>query len=154
MLLTNHTLTGLALGMAFDQPAALIPMGIVAHLGQDSLPHFGAGRPTPLNDPFVYVAGSIDFIASIALTAAAVWARPDRAVPLLCGVLGSTLPDLVFIPPIAFGQKRVEQWLPWYKPMLQFLGDIQWYERPLGFLVDIAWAIGLGWLLHAHFGLF
>lgn len=154
MLLTNHTLTGVALGLVIDQPLIGLPVGVASHLVQDSVPHVGPGRPIGFRHPFMLVAGSLDFTASLVLTAAAVWARPDRAAPILAAVLGATLPDLTYIPPIVFGRERIERWFGWYRPMLKFLADLQWYERPFGLATEVLWASGVLWLLHGPLGLF
>ena len=150
MLLTNHTLTGVALGLSTGHPALALPLGLVSHLVLDAMPHFGPSRPWGWRDPRFLVVGSIDFASSLALTAAAAWLWPAQALPVLAGVLGAALPDLTYIPLILFTKERVVTWLPWYRPMLAFLSQIQWYERPPGIIAEVAWAVIMSIFLGAR----
>jgi hypothetical protein len=151
MLLTNHTLTGVFLGLTIDEPALLFPIAVASHLAQDVVPHVGPPVTTAgwFRDPFFIVVGSLDFAASVAVTAAACWGRPDRAGHIIIGVIGADLPDLSYVPIVVFGRGRYAKF-PWYEKMVQFLSDIQHYEKPPGLITEILWAAlmlwALGWL--------
>jgi hypothetical protein len=67
-------------------------------------------------------------------------------------VVGAWLPDLTYIPMVVFGRKNIERWLPFYRPMLRFLGFIQWYEKPLGLITEVVWAALMLALLHSRLG--
>ena len=143
MLLTNHTLTGVALGLIIDQPAVLLPAAVASHLAMDALPHFGFREElnkSSFRNPRFLLLGSADFALSLVVTAAACLAFPARAGHILLGVFGADLPDLTYIPVIIFGRGRVERWLPFYRPMLRFLARIQWFERPIGLITEGIWA--------------
>lgn len=150
MLLTNHTLTGILIGLVEPNPAIGFPLGVGSHLALDMTPHFGPARPWDWRDPRFLIVGSLDFASTLALTAAAIWLVPDRAVSIAAAVFGATLPDLTYIPLILFTKERVCRWLPWYKPMLRFLGRIQWYERPPGLITEVVWFALMVWLLSAY----
>lgn len=163
MLLTNHTLTGTAIGLVTGQPAAALPIGVISHLLQDMVPHYGPDRRsseakarraphTPnrdysYRDRFFLIVGSLDFSLStlVAVTAISHW--PSAAWPIATGVLGATLPDLTYIPLVIFSRPRVEKWFAWYRPMLAFLGGIQRWERPWGLVIEVLWAATLLWWL-------
>jgi len=142
MLLTNHTLTGILLGLSIDNPVLLAPTAVASHLVLDMTPHLGypsAKNGPETRAPLFIVWGALDFTASIAVTAAACYAWPARIPSILVGVIGADLPDLVYIPMIVFG-KALYRFLPFYAPMIAFLGRIQWYEKPPGFITEIIWA--------------
>ncbi len=151
MLLTNHTLTGIALGLATGQPALALPLGIASHLIQDMIPHYGPGRRSKgdysYRDRFFLILGSLDFTSSSCLLFTALLIWPDATWVVAAGVLGATLPDLTYIPLVIFSRPRVERWLPWYRPMLHFLSGIQRWERPWGLIIELVWASTLVWYL-------
>jgi hypothetical protein len=144
MLLTNHTLTGVALGLSIDNPAVLLPTAVASHLALDAVPHFGwpapAGQDFTKTRKFILVGG-FDFALSGIITLAACLIYPTRILNILVGVFGADLPDLTYIPIILFGRARVYRWLPFYKPMSKFLADIQWFEKPIGFITEVIWAV-------------
>ena len=150
MLLTNHTLTGILLGLSLDNPVVLAPTAIASHLALDMTPHFGhpafAGgfRKTPF-----LLLGSLDFALSIGVTAAACLIWPTRAGHILIGVAGADLPDFTYIPVIIFGRRKIEHWFGFYRPMLNFLAKIQWFEKPSGAVTEIVWALLMLSLLHS-----
>ncbi len=149
MLLTNHTLTGVLLGLTIDNPLVLAPTAVASHLLLDATPHFGTQTikaSFPRGRAFILI-GAVDFGASVAVTAVACLLWPARIPAVLVGVLGACLPDLTYIPLVIFGRGNLERWLPFYRPMLKFLADIQWYERPLGAITEAFWAMLMLWLL-------
>lgn len=163
MLLTNHTLTGVALGLLTGHPAVALPVGVLSHLFQDMLPHYGPDRrsdadknrraPHQLDhnysyrDKYFLIVGSIDFCLSLSIAVTAAYHWPAAAWSIGAGVLGATLPDLTYIPVVVFSRPRIERWFPWYRQMLLFLGRIQRWERPWGITVELAWAAALIWWL-------
>ncbi len=142
MLLTNHTLTGVLLGLSIDNPAVLAPTAVASHLVLDMTPHFGFDRPKSVEPTFqeraFIILGSADFALSIAVTIAACLIWPGRTVNILVGVIGAALPDLTYIPIIVFGRKLMFK-IPGYKPMIDFFVRIQWYEKPLGLITEAVW---------------
>ncbi len=153
MLLTNHTLTGIVLGLTIDQPALLAPTAVASHLALDLTPHFWFDHPSkrpPLSvrqqgtyrDPRFLVVGSIDFAISWGLTIAACIARPDRALHVVLGVVSAQLPDLIYIPPMLFGRHRTKR-IPGYEAMLRFSTMLQWSESPAGIVTELVWAAGM-----------
>ena len=152
MFLTNHTLTGVLLGLSIDDVAVLAPVSVASHLALDAVPHFGHAsmKSGLLAKPFL-VLGSFDFAASCIVTAAACVAVPARTGHILIGVIGADLPDLTYIPVIIFGYKLVYK-LPGYRSMLSFLARIQWYEHPPGLISEFIWAALMLALLYPRRG--
>jgi len=152
MLLTNHTLTGVLLGLSIDNPVLLAPTAVASHLVLDATPHFATEsmKKSFPNGWQFKLAGAIDFTVSVAVTVAACLIWPARAVNIVIGVVGACLPDLTYIPMVVFGRDNIERWLPFYKPMLRFLSWIQWYEKPLGLITEAVWAGLMLVLLHAR----
>ena len=151
MLLTNHVLTGIYLGLVIDEPAVLLPVAVASHLAMDVTPHFGpppAGhRSADFHDRFFLVIGSMDFLASLVVTASFCVARPDRAGHVLLGAFGAALPDLTYIPVIVLGE-RAYRIIPGLRRLIKgFLAPIQWYEKPPGLATEFVWA---GMMLWAH----
>lgn len=152
MLLTNHTLTGIVLGLTIDNPVALGPAAVASHLLLDMTPHFWF-RKTPhdrgFREPKFLVFGTLDFIVSLTLVAAICILRPDRTINIIIGAVGAALPDLTYIPIIVFGQRLIYK-IPGYRTMIAFLSHIQWYEKPLGLITEVIWASLMLWFLNGQ----
>ncbi len=156
MLLTNHVLTGIVLGLTIDNPVLLAPTAVASHLVLDMTPHFGLPGTKPDHPNFrtrsFIVLGALDFTASIIVVAAACIIWPQRALNILVGTVGAALPDLTYIPLVVFG-KLVYKLMPWYRTMISFLARIQWYEKPPGLITEVVWASLMLYLLSAAYRL-
>lgn len=144
MLLTNHVLTGIFLGLAIDEEAVLLPTAVASHLAMDMVPHFGFPKDAEdhgfRSRSFLFIGG-LDFLASAVVLGAFCIALPQRSGHIILGAFGAALPDLTYIPEIVFG-KRIYRLFPWLKRLIYgFLGPIQRYESPLGTVVDGVWAL-------------
>ena len=144
MLLTNHVLTGIFLGLSIDEEVVLFPTAVASHLAMDMVPHFGFPQGSNNHGfrsrPFLIV-GSLDFLASIVVLGAFCIALPQRSGHMIIGAFGAALPDLTYIPEIIFG-KRIYHFVPWLERLIYgFLGPIQRYESPLGTVVEVLWAL-------------
>lgn len=160
MLLTNHTLTGIVLGLTLDNPVTALPAGVASHLALDMTPHFGftprRKRPnaaqrekqTTFREPAFILLGSVDFAVSWTLAIGACFLWPTRALSILAGVIGAQLPDLTYIPVIVFGRKLISR-IPGYDAMLRFFIRIQWSETPPGLITEGIWATGMLLILWA-----
>ncbi len=142
MLLTNHTLTGVLLGLTIDDPLLLAPAGVASHLLLDVVPHFSPDARKDYNPSFrstiFLVWGSLDFAVSVIVTIGACLAWPRRAGHIALGVVAADLPDLTYIPIVLFGRRRTDR-VPGYKSVINFLVRIQWYERPPGIITEVLW---------------
>ncbi len=152
MLLTNHTLTGVLLGLTIDDYAVLAPVSVASHLVLDMTPHFGhpSMKDGFRGKPFILL-GSFDFAVSCIVTAATCIAMPQRTGHILVGVIGADLPDLTYIPIVIFGYKSMYK-IPGYRAMISFLARIQWYEHPPGLITEFFWAALMLTLISTRLG--
>ena len=91
MLVTNHVLSGAAIGAATRRPVTAFALGVVSHFVLDASPHWGKweGRPT-----FMEVAVP-DGLAGLAVMGAMTALAPREArVAVLAGMVGAALPDI------------------------------------------------------------
>lgn len=131
MYLTNHTLTGIAIGLSLDNPVAILPLAVASHFYLDAIPHFGGPQFSFLK-PLGRVIATIDcaIALSLAITSVIIW--PERFGQLTTAVFGATLPDLLFIP---YYLMKIKFW----EPLFRFHHVIQ-TERLWGAISEIAWA--------------
>ncbi len=154
MLLTNHALTGILLGLTIDNPVELAAAGVASHLVQDALPHFGNGADMDPGTPLFMAIGSIDFAGATIVTIAACIAWPQRTANIVIGAVSAGAPDFIWIPEAFFSRRTMERYVPGYRPLRSFLGSskeggIQWYQEPPGLITEVVWAALLLVLLYA-----
>jgi MYXO-CTERM domain-containing protein len=90
VLVTNHVLSGAAIGYALPSVPAAFAVGVVSHLALDALPHWG-GRPIQ-EVMGVAVADGLTGLAAMALATRA--ADPVHRLPVLAGMAGAAFLDL------------------------------------------------------------
>lgn len=131
MLLSNHTLTGIAIGLSLDNPAVILPVAVASHFYLDAIPHFGNPKLNFLQ-PVGRIYATIDCAIALSLAVASVVIWPERFVQLTTAVFGATLPDLLYIP-------RYLLKLKFWEPLFRFHSVIQ-TERLWGAATEITWA--------------
>lgn len=131
MLLTNHTLTGIAIGLSLDNPAIIFPLAVSSHFYLDSIPHFGIPGVTYMKPPG-QIPAAIDCTVALGLAITSVILWPHRFGQLTTAVFGATLPDLLYIPRYLMGIK-------FWQPLFWFHSIIQ-TERVWGMATEIIWA--------------
>lgn len=90
MLVTNHVLSGAAIGYAARGPVTAFGVGVVSHLALDAVPHWG-GKPI---EDVMHVAVA-DGLTGLAVMAAAIGAAPRRRrLRVLAGMAGAAFLDL------------------------------------------------------------
>lgn len=131
MLLTNHTLTGVALGLTIDDVAVLAPTAVASHYVLDSVPHFGSKRLS-FDKPAGRIFAFFDCLVAscVAISAVIIW--PHRFGHLFVGIFGAALPDLHYVPYYVL-KKR------FWTPLINFHHLIQ-TERLWLLPVEIVWA--------------
>lgn len=143
MLLTNHTLTGLALSEAIDNPFELAPAAFASHLAIDALPHFDVPGWV-FKSPQWLAMATVDNLVALSIFVGFLIARPERWPQTVVGVFFACLPDLLFLPEIFFG-KRID------KTFRRFHSWIQWYTSVPTGLVELAWGAGMITLISKGF---
>lgn len=138
MLLTNHTLTGLVIGVALRQPLLVAPVAFASHFILDTTPHYGFKvRPKNVfaSKQFQALAWKDSSLAAV-VAVAAVYFFPGMFWPLAIGAFFACLPDLFFIP-LHFFKFHVS------KKLFIFHQRIQWSETPAGIVTELVWATGM-----------
>jgi hypothetical protein len=91
MLVTNHVLSGAAIGAAVRRPATAFALGVASHFALDAAPHWGRFAS---HRKYLTVAVP-DGLAGLAVIAAATALVPrGRRAAVLAGMAGAALPDL------------------------------------------------------------
>lgn len=142
MTATNHTLTGIIVGLSLHQPYLAIPLSFILHFVLDSLPHFGEDdhRSTRFK-----VILAIDMFIAATILMIILLLRPEYwLLAIICGITCAS-PDLMWLP----------RWLqelnnkqPKALNMLQiFHARIQIYEKSYNYPYEIFWFIGCSYIL-------
>jgi hypothetical protein len=101
MLVTNHVLSGAAIGAATRRPVAAFVLGVASHFVLDTVPHwgqFGGGRR------MLRVAVPDGLIGLAVMGTMAAVAPPERRAAVLAGMAGAALPDLDKPSTVFFGR--------------------------------------------------
>jgi hypothetical protein len=91
MLVTNHVLSGAALGAAVRSPWLAFPLGVASHFALDATPHWGGWES---HEKFMRIAVADGLAGLTAMGAATAAARPGQRASVLAGMVGAALPDL------------------------------------------------------------
>lgn len=135
MLITNHVLSGAALGWIVPSPAAAAGVGFVSHFALDLVPHFGVSYDYLMR---VAVPDGLLGLAAIGLVIRATPAGRRRSV--LAGIFGACLPDLDKPGRQFFGKSPFPLWFDRFHARIQ-------PESPRRFPVEVAAAAGFSMLL-------
>lgn len=91
MLITNHVLSGAAIGAAVARPAVALPLGVASHFALDATPHWGGW----LSEQHFLRVAVADGLTGLGVMAAAYAIAPrSRRAAVLAGMVGAALPDL------------------------------------------------------------
>lgn len=143
MFLTNHALTGAAIGLALPAPEAVVPLAFASHFALDALPHFGMAHWSNFQgfqDPRWRAVGTADSVLATGVAVGLCLIFPGRALPIALGAFCAMLPDLFYVPEIFF-KVRLD------KALRRFHHWVQWGERPWGWIIELAWAAGMAWVI-------
>ena len=136
MLLTPHTLTGIAIGATVSNPLIGMPLAIIMHFVGDLVPHWDFYSHTSKEErrtgwrPLA-VMGDLVCGVSIGLTFTlfALWVKNDTNLALrifLCGI-GSVLPDALEGPHIYFHKEpKILELISSIQNKVQFQAPLPW----------------------------
>ena len=117
MLVTNHVLSGVLIGMAARRPVPAFVLGVASHFALDAYPHWG---DRSIGQQGFYRIARNDGLAGLAAMATFVAVAPsDRKAAVLAGMAGAALPDLDKPARLWFGRS------PWPAAVNRFHGRIQ-----------------------------
>jgi hypothetical protein len=90
VLVTNHVLSGAAIGYVARSLPSAFGVGVLSHLALDAIPHWGG---SPIED--VMPVAVADGLTGLATMAAATWAAaPQDRLRVLAGMAGAAFLDL------------------------------------------------------------
>jgi hypothetical protein len=117
VLVTNHVLSGVLIGVAARRPVPAFLIGVASHFVLDAYPHWGDGS---IGAQGFYRIARNDGLAGLAAMATfAVLTPPDRKMAVLAGMAGAALPDIDKPARLWFGRS------PWPAAVNRFHGRIQ-----------------------------
>jgi hypothetical protein len=91
MLITNHVLSGAAIGAAARGPVQAFALGVASHFALDAVPHWGDWRD---RQHFMHTAVR-DGLTGLAVMGTMTAAAPaGRRLTMLAGMAGAALPDI------------------------------------------------------------
>ena len=92
MLVTNHVLSGVLIGMAARRPAPAFVLGVASHFVLDAYPHWGDHG---IGEQRFFRIARNDGLAGLAAMATfTAVAPPERKLAVLAGMAGAALPDI------------------------------------------------------------
>ncbi len=116
MLVTNHVLSGVLIGVVARRPWPAFAMGVASHFVLDAVPHWGDWRD---RRHFLHVAVADGLAGLAAIGAFAAIAPPGRRLAIMAGMAGAALPDLDKPAEMVFGRS------PWPGVVNRFHSGIQ-----------------------------
>ncbi len=136
MLLTPHTLVGLAIGTTVQNPLIGVPTAIGMHFVGDMLPHWDFFSNTEKFErrvgwrPLAVMADLIIGVTlGLTITLFILWVKGDQAMALnvfLCGIAG-VLPDALEGPHIYMDREpKILRFLSSFQSKLQFQAPLPW----------------------------
>ncbi len=136
MLLTPHTMTGLAIGATVSNPIIGFPLSILMHFVGDLVPHWDFFSGT-VNEqrrvgwrPLAVMADLVVGVAvGLTITLYALWVKGESAIAFnifICGI-GSVLPDVLEGPHIYFhNEPKILKLISGTQSKLQFQAPLPW----------------------------
>jgi hypothetical protein len=143
MLITNHVLSGAAIGAASGRPAAALPLGVASHFALDALPHWGRWRS---REHFLRVAVADGLAGLGAMAALYALAPRGRRAAVLAGMVGAALPDLDKPSRIFFGRSPFPAAVDAFHGRIQDEAPGRFYSHEVvgGVLFAAAFAVAAG----------
>lgn len=142
MTATNHTITGVLIGLSVHQPVVAIVLAVLSHFVLDAIPHYS--DPKLIGKKLAPVL-AVDFSVALAVLGSLLVLRPQYwLLAVVCGIAAAS-PDLMWFP------RWVRDLLgrPG-KPLngvMRFHSKIQWAEKPYNYPYEVVWFLGSLFLL-------
>jgi hypothetical protein len=95
MFITNHVVSGAAIGLVLEEcPLAAFCAGVASHFALDAVPHWGLAAGPDREDHFLRVARR-DGVVGLVLAGGILLATPRRRrLSVATGIAGAVLPDM------------------------------------------------------------
>ncbi len=136
MTATNHTLTGVLIGLSVHQPVVAICLAFVSHFVLDAIPHYSDPKFTGKKLAPIL---AVDFTIALIILGSLVVLQPQYwLLAIACGIAAAS-PDLMWFP------LWVRQLLGKPKKPLnivqRFHAKVQWAERPYNLPYEVVWFV-------------
>ena len=136
MTATNHTLTGVLVGLTVSSSVVAVPLAFLLHFVLDSLPHYG--NPDHTSDKFKKILLTDALLAASILSFITI-ARPENwLLAAICGIACAS-PDLMWLPHWLRELKNKPK-KP-YNLIEKFHSRIQKYEKPQNYPYEVVWFV-------------
>lgn len=136
MTATNHTLTGVLIGLSVHSPVVAIVIAILSHFVLDAIPHYS--DPKLVGKKLAPVLAIDASIALIILGSMVVLQPAYWLLAVACGIAAAS-PDLMWFPRWV-RDVRGRPPKP-FNAIMRFHGKIQWAEKPYNYPYEIVWFI-------------
>lgn len=132
----NHIVTGVAIGLAVQQPALALPLALASHFVLDALPHYGHDDHAAKR--FLTIL-AIDGVAIVAILVTLAALQPAGwGLALACGLLAAS-PDFMWLPNFLRDLSDHHTRKPYDDPITKFHKRIQWAEKPYNWPYEFVW---------------
>ena len=142
MTATNHTITGVLIGLTVHQPVLAIVLAVLSHFVLDAIPHYS--DPVLVGKKLAPVLAIDASVALLVLGGLVVLQPQSWLLAVVCGIAAAS-PDLMWFP------LWVRDVLGKPKKSLnivqRFHSKIQWAEKPYNYPFEIVWFLGSLFLL-------
>ncbi len=133
---TNHVLTGVAIGLAVQQPVLAVPLALGSHFALDALPHYGGDSHK--TKKFLTLLAIDGTLIAIVLVSLIVSQPSNWVLALVCGLLAAS-PDFMWLPNFLRDLSDHHTRKPYDDPITKFHKRIQWAEKTYNWPYEFAW---------------
>jgi hypothetical protein len=142
MTATNHTITGVLIGLTIPQPVIAVVVAVLSHFVLDALPHYSDPK---LHGKKLIPILTLDASVALIVLGSMVVVQPQHwLLAIVCGIAAAS-PDLMWFPLWlceVLGRPK--------KPLnaiQRFHSKIQWAEKPYNYHYEFIWFIASLFLL-------
>ncbi len=142
MTATNHTITGVLIGLSVHQPVIAIVLAVMSHFVLDAIPHYS--DPKFVGKKLAPIL-AIDASVALIVLGSVVMLQPEYwLLAVVCGIAAAS-PDLMWFPlwlRAVLGKPK--------KPLnliQRFHSNIQWAEKPYNYPYEVVWSVVCVFLL-------
>lgn len=146
MTATNHTVTGIVIGLSVVNPWLAIPLAFASHFVLDSLPHFGNRGHLSAALRMLKFVLPFDMLLALGVLLLVLIIQPTHWPVAMASGIAAASPDLwsipLFVHYLQTGKAR-----PGTDAFARFHSKLQWGERLWGAWIELAWFVALGSIL-------
>jgi hypothetical protein len=150
----NHGMTGAVIALSLKNPALAIPLSLISHFAQDTLPHwnYGVERQEGKVEFFsrrFTTSLLIDFLSAVALMVVLALLFPAQKWLIWSCMVAAAAPDLMW----AYYRlyiEHIQKKVPKLNGLAKFHVKVQWSQTAKGFYVEILWFLLMAGIILLH----